>query len=285
MLARRLDADPRPGAAERHVRFPTLYRAYWPAPGPARAGPRARELILRLGGPGRLPRPSGLLVRILRGGGVSGSGVLGHPFGPWRIDLAFPAQKVAVEVDGWAWHVDVDRFRNDRRKQNALVRAGLGSAAVHLARPRRTPRSGARWRHGEAVGGDGLRRPRRAGVRRRGSARPGSGRGDDHGAGGRDEPGRLQAVREGAEQRPVGPAPAHRLRGVRGDRGAGPGHGDRLRRRRGGRRGAGVPDRRRVRRAAHRRGRERVRQAARRSTTPPRRTCCSPGRPPPRCCT
>jgi hypothetical protein len=27
---------------------------------------------------------------------------LGHPFGPWRIDLAFPVQKVAVEVDGWA---------------------------------------------------------------------------------------------------------------------------------------------------------------------------------------
>jgi hypothetical protein len=32
--------------------------------------------------------------------------VLGHAFGPWRIDLASPAQKVAVEVDGWAWHVD-----------------------------------------------------------------------------------------------------------------------------------------------------------------------------------
>jgi very-short-patch-repair endonuclease len=50
--------------------------------------------------------------------------VLGHPFGPWTVDLAFPAQKVAVEVDGWAWHVDAERFRNDRRKQNALVRAG-----------------------------------------------------------------------------------------------------------------------------------------------------------------
>ena len=50
--------------------------------------------------------------------------MLGHPFGPWRIDLAFPEQKVAVEVDGWAWHVDADRFRADRRKQNAFVRAG-----------------------------------------------------------------------------------------------------------------------------------------------------------------
>jgi very-short-patch-repair endonuclease len=30
---------------------------------------------------------------------------------------------VAVEVDGWAWHQRADRFQEDRRKQNALVRA------------------------------------------------------------------------------------------------------------------------------------------------------------------
>ncbi len=38
--------------------------------------------------------------------------------------MAFPDAKVAIEVDGWAWHVDAARFRNDRRKVNALVRAG-----------------------------------------------------------------------------------------------------------------------------------------------------------------
>lgn len=62
-------------------------------------------------------------MRILRDAGITGW-VLGQPFGPWRIDVAFPRQKVAVEVDGWAWHVDAERFRNDRRKQNALVRSG-----------------------------------------------------------------------------------------------------------------------------------------------------------------
>jgi very-short-patch-repair endonuclease len=61
-------------------------------------------------------------VRILRDGDVTGW-VLGHPFGPWRIDLPFPERKVAVEVDGWAWHVDADGSAR-RRKQNALVRAG-----------------------------------------------------------------------------------------------------------------------------------------------------------------
>ena len=35
-----------------------------------------------------------------------------------------PAARVAVEVDGWAWHSDVERFREDRRRQNALVLAG-----------------------------------------------------------------------------------------------------------------------------------------------------------------
>ncbi|WP_226379024.1 endonuclease domain-containing protein [Pseudonocardia sp. KRD291] len=75
-----------------------------------------------------------LLVKILRRAGITGW-TLGHPFGPYTIDLAFPVPRVAVEVDGWAWHVDVDRFRTDRRKGNELVEAGLDAAAFHLARP------------------------------------------------------------------------------------------------------------------------------------------------------
>lgn len=38
--------------------------------------------------------------------------------------MAFPHWKLAVEVDGWAFHSGVDRFRADRRKQNALTLAG-----------------------------------------------------------------------------------------------------------------------------------------------------------------
>jgi very-short-patch-repair endonuclease len=62
-----------------------------------------------------------LLVKLLREAGITGW-VLGYPFGHYRIDLAFPASKVAIEVDGWAWHVDAERFRNDRRKGNAIAR-------------------------------------------------------------------------------------------------------------------------------------------------------------------
>jgi very-short-patch-repair endonuclease len=38
--------------------------------------------------------------------------------------VAFRDVKVAIEIGGWAWHVDQDRFVNDRRKGNAPVRAG-----------------------------------------------------------------------------------------------------------------------------------------------------------------
>jgi very-short-patch-repair endonuclease len=40
------------------------------------------------------------------------------------IDIAFPELKVAIEVDGFAYHSDVDRFRDDRARQNALVNDG-----------------------------------------------------------------------------------------------------------------------------------------------------------------
>jgi very-short-patch-repair endonuclease len=63
------------------------------------------------------------MVRILREAGLTGWTV-GHRFGPWLIDFSFPAAMVAVEVDGWAWHVDVERFRADRRKGNALANGG-----------------------------------------------------------------------------------------------------------------------------------------------------------------
>ncbi len=39
-------------------------------------------------------------------------------------DLAFPGCRLAVEVDGWAWHIDPDRFQRDPARQNALVLAG-----------------------------------------------------------------------------------------------------------------------------------------------------------------
>jgi very-short-patch-repair endonuclease len=32
--------------------------------------------------------------------------------------------RLAIEIDGWAYHSDVDRFQRDRRRQNVLVALG-----------------------------------------------------------------------------------------------------------------------------------------------------------------
>jgi len=68
-----------------------------------------------------------LLVRELRRAGIGGW-VLGHrvplPGRTAFVDLAFVAEHVGIEVDGWAWHQTPDRFRIDRRRQNGLVLAG-----------------------------------------------------------------------------------------------------------------------------------------------------------------
>lgn len=65
-----------------------------------------------------------MLLRLLRAAGIGGV-VRGLPVGGGReIDLAFPAERVAIELDGWAWHTDPDRFRADRAKGNALVARG-----------------------------------------------------------------------------------------------------------------------------------------------------------------
>ncbi|MFM9377511.1 type IV toxin-antitoxin system AbiEi family antitoxin domain-containing protein [Gordonia sp. VNK21] len=60
---------------------------------------------------------------LLRGDRITGW-VQQLPFGRWRIDFAWPELKVAVEIDGWAFHRDHRRFRSDIRKRNQLIAAG-----------------------------------------------------------------------------------------------------------------------------------------------------------------
>jgi very-short-patch-repair endonuclease len=40
------------------------------------------------------------------------------------LDVAVVEHRLAIEVDGWAWHSDIDRFTYDRHRQNALVLEG-----------------------------------------------------------------------------------------------------------------------------------------------------------------
>ena len=64
-----------------------------------------------------------LLITLLRDAGLTGW-QCGYRVDQYELDFAFPAAKIAIEIDGWAWHSDVERFRHDRRRQNVLVLAG-----------------------------------------------------------------------------------------------------------------------------------------------------------------
>jgi very-short-patch-repair endonuclease len=64
-----------------------------------------------------------LLLRLLRQAGVRGARP-GHRVSGYEVDVAFPLARVAVEVDGWAWHTDAVRFGRDRVRQNVLVADG-----------------------------------------------------------------------------------------------------------------------------------------------------------------
>jgi very-short-patch-repair endonuclease len=68
------------------------------------------------------------LQRLLRRHGIVGW-VANHPLlvdGRLiaRIDIAFPAQRLAIEVDGLAYHADRVRFQRDRTRQNDMVNLG-----------------------------------------------------------------------------------------------------------------------------------------------------------------
>jgi len=108
-------------ALQRHVPFDEMYRAY--CRGIGRRDSAAVGTLLIAAADRADSVAERVMVRLLRGAGIEGW-VLGHPFGPYLIDLAFPDARLAVEIDGWAWHVDQDRFVADRHKGNALVRAG-----------------------------------------------------------------------------------------------------------------------------------------------------------------
>lgn len=87
-----------------------------------RGSARAAEL-LRSAGEGGASEAERMLARLLRGAGITGWRQHVHSCG-YEIDLAFVADKIAIEVDGWAWHRDVERFNRDSERQNVLVNAG-----------------------------------------------------------------------------------------------------------------------------------------------------------------
>jgi very-short-patch-repair endonuclease len=59
--------------------------------------------------------------------------------GPYRLDFAWPEEKVAVETDGWATHGRRQAFEDDRARDAFLLAAGWRVLRVTYRRLRREP--------------------------------------------------------------------------------------------------------------------------------------------------
>jgi very-short-patch-repair endonuclease len=108
-------------ALQRRLALDDIYRAHCRNLG--RHGSAASAELLRAAGDRAASEAERLTIALLRRAGIDGWRC-GYRIRGYDADIAFPASGVVVEIDGWAWHSDVDRFDHDRRRQNALVLAG-----------------------------------------------------------------------------------------------------------------------------------------------------------------
>jgi very-short-patch-repair endonuclease len=108
-------------ALQRHVELPQLWRAHLRNKG--RHGSPATRRLLMAAADGARSEAERLLVKLLRDNGITGWKA-NYPAAGYKIDVAFPAQKIAVETDGWAFHSSQEDFQKDRERQNKLALLG-----------------------------------------------------------------------------------------------------------------------------------------------------------------
>ncbi len=108
-------------ALQRHVELRQLWHAHLRNKG--RHGSPAARRLLQAAADGARSEAERLLVRLLRAAGITGWKT-NYPLGGYKIDVAFPKQKVAIETDGWAFHADPEVFVKDRQRQNKIALLG-----------------------------------------------------------------------------------------------------------------------------------------------------------------
>lgn len=108
-------------ALQRHIELSPLWRAHVRNKG-RYGSPRAR-ILLQGASDNTHSRAERRLVQLMRHARLEGW-LCNHPVGPYLVDNAFPEAKVAIEVDGYAFHSDADSFQNDRARQNYLILNG-----------------------------------------------------------------------------------------------------------------------------------------------------------------
>jgi very-short-patch-repair endonuclease len=108
-------------ALQNHVGLTDLWRTHLRNKG-RYGSPRARRL-LQAAADGARSEAERLLIKLLRAARITGWKA-NYPVGPYKIDVAFPELKIALETDGWAFHSDPEAFRRDRKRQNYLILQG-----------------------------------------------------------------------------------------------------------------------------------------------------------------
>ncbi|MFI5510688.1 DUF559 domain-containing protein [Mycobacterium sp. NPDC051804] len=108
-------------ALQRQVELRDLWRAHLRNTG--RHGSTAARRLLQSAHDGARSEAERLFVQLLRQADIEGWRT-NYPIGGYRIDVAFPDQKVAIEVDGWAFHNTPEVFVKDRNRQNTIALLG-----------------------------------------------------------------------------------------------------------------------------------------------------------------
>jgi very-short-patch-repair endonuclease len=108
-------------ALQRHVELQQLWRAHLRNKG--RHGSPAARRLLQAASDGARSAAERLLVRLLKDAGITGWQT-NFPVGRYKVDVAFPGSRVAIEVDGLAFHSDSEVFHTDRQRQNRITLLG-----------------------------------------------------------------------------------------------------------------------------------------------------------------
>lgn len=108
-------------ALQRHVELAQLWRVHLRNKG--RHGSPAARRLLRAAKDGARSEAERLLVKLLRDNGFTGWRT-NYPVAGYKVDVAFVVEKVAIEVDGWAFHSDSEVFQVDRNRQNVIALHG-----------------------------------------------------------------------------------------------------------------------------------------------------------------
>ena len=109
------------GALQRHVDMRDALAGAPSQQGPLRLA--RRPPTLQAASDGARSEAERLLVKLLRDAGIRGWKT-NYPVGGYKVDVGFPVEKVAIEVDGWAFHSDGEAFQIDRERQNAIALLG-----------------------------------------------------------------------------------------------------------------------------------------------------------------